>query len=104
MIRSVTEDIEVADGAEETKTVVTAQEGKKITIKNIVAELDDDVTVRGYVNQDRIVEAGLGCDALANMPIPVDRPLAIGETWKTGFHNDSGGSVTLQVTTFYEEN
>ena len=102
MIRSVTEDITVAAGAEELEKVVTAQEGKTITILKIVAEANDDVTVRGYVEQDRIVEAGLGCDALGNMAIPVERKLASGETWKTGFHNGSGASVTAQVTTFYQ--
>lgn len=103
MLRSYTKDITCADGAEERENVVTAQAGKTITIVSMTAELDDDVTLVGYIEQDQLVNAGLGCDAFGRQFIPVDHEMSEGQTFKMGIKNSSGGSVTLQVTTFYRE-
>jgi hypothetical protein len=103
MIRTYTYDITAADGAEELETVITGTQSRNRKVLWAAAELDDDVTLVGYFDQDKVLQAGLGVDVFGAKFVVIDRMLRPGETFKVGLDNDSGGSVTLQVTVAVEE-
>lgn len=104
MIRSITYDLTAAAGVEVLQDFLTAQEGRSNELVSLSFEATNDIRVRLYIDQDRIVEVGGGCDSLLEQLVPIMAPLNTGEVVKAGFINDSGSSVTIQVTLFYKEN
>lgn len=103
MIRTYTYDVTAADGAEELETVITGTQSRSRKILWASAELDDDVTLVGYFDQDKVLQAGLGVDVFGSKFVLIDRVLRAGETFKVGLDNDSGSSTTLQITVAVEE-
>lgn len=103
MNRTINKDIAAAANAETLQDYITGKDNPVITVKAIRFEYVADMDVRGYIDQDRIVDFGGECAAVVPVEIPVNRLLAKGETFRAGFLNGTGGALTKKLTVILEE-
>jgi len=102
-MKSITEDVTVADGEETTADVITGREGVRRTIKSVWFEQNDQTNLVAYIDQERVVQVGSEVAQADYMPVPVDRELEDGQTFSVGFANSSGSSVTAKASVFFDE-
>ncbi len=104
MLRSICKDVVNAGSTEQIEDFFTTPTGKKRVVKHITSENAADIMIRGYLDQDRIVEYGLEAEVMQYcFTEPFDIEVAVGRTFKVGTYETAGAAQTLQVTVFFEE-
>lgn len=93
MFRTITIDETIAANAETTFDVITAKADPRIRIHELWFENAADFTLRGYVDQDRIVDVASEVDQALVLAVPVDRVLEPGEKFRVGYSNATGAAV-----------
>ena len=105
MLRSITKNVVNAGSSEKLESFFTTPEGKSRVVKYMTCENAADIMVRGYLDQDRIVEFGLEAEAVQNGFSPMlNINIPVGSTFKAGTFETAGGTPTLQLTVWFEEN
>jgi len=103
MIRSVNRDITAAANGETLETFVSGVEGVERRVTEIRFQQVADLDLRGYIDQDRIVDVGGECEENDTNPVPVDCPVPVGKIFAAGFQNNTGAPQTMKITVFFEE-
>jgi hypothetical protein len=103
MIRSVSKDVTVVAGSETVETFVTGIAGKTRKILFLWFEAVASVSLRGYLDQDRIVDVQGDCEQIAFQSVQVNAELPEGKEFKAGHYNPTGGNITQAITVFFEE-
>ena len=93
----------IANGVESLVDLLAGASGKNRRIKHVTCDIDSDIFIRIYRNADQFVD--FACDLITTSAplLPVDIPLAEGDTAKCGFYNLSAGAVTPTIAIGYEE-
>jgi len=94
----------IANNGSDTEDMLTGKAGKDRVIKYVTGDIDSDIYLRIYRDNDLMVD--LECDLITTGAplLPVNIPLGDGETARCGFYNSAAGNVTPTVAIGYEEN
>ncbi len=103
MIRSITKVVVVPANSEVVVDFISGQPGKTLRVVSVHQEQTAAMTCRCYLDQDRIVDAAGEIDDIDFHGVPVDLPLKEGQTFKGGFENTTGGSLTKHLMVLVEE-
>ncbi len=103
MRRTLTQDLTVAAGTENVQPFLVGLEGRDRKLISVWFEQVAGVDLRGYLDQDRIIDVGGETNQADVTPVPVDCPLPPGKEFKLGFYNTTGAPITAKVTLDFEE-
>lgn len=104
MLRSITKDIQTVANSEVLQDFFTTPEGLIRTVKFIACEVAADIVIRGYVDQDRVIETGMEPEAVQNGFCPdLDIKVDLGRTFKAGLQELAGATPLCQLTVWFEE-
>ncbi len=103
MFRTIDKDVTAGAGLEVVVEAIAGVSGKHRRIVSVQQEKVASVILRCYVDQDRIVDVASEIEALSDVPIPVDYPLAEGQSFRVGFLNQTGGGITQHIMIVVEE-
>ena len=103
MIRSKTIDVTAAASAEQLEDFVSGIAAKVRTVTEIWCEHVADARLRGYLESDQIVDAGIECEQLLTNGVKVDLVLTEGQKFKAGWQDMAAGGITGEITVFYSE-
>ena len=102
--RSITKDVQGPNNDEVLSTFITGREDLRRVVTQIWAQaVTNDQDVRGYVDQDRVVDVAGESEQLGQYPIPVNVELDDGQSFKAGWIDRSGSAVLAKITVFYTE-
>lgn len=103
MRRSKTIDVTAAAGKEQVEPFVTGIAEKTRRVTEIWCEQVADARLRGYLESDQIVDAGIECEQLLTRGVPVDLVLEVGRTFSAGWQDMAAAGITGEITVFYDE-
>tara|TARA_Y100000310_G_scaffold345357_1_gene464104 strand:+ start:1589 stop:1903 length:315 start_codon:yes stop_codon:yes gene_type:complete len=103
MIKTFSSDVTAANGAIAVVSAVIGIADKTRRIIGVAAEITAGVRTYGTIGQETIVDAAQDCDYFISNMVPVDHVLQVGEEFKAGVYNTSGGETTSHITVIYEE-
>lgn len=103
MKKTITVQITLQASKEVLETILTGSEGKKTTIDRIHFEPAADTRIRGYLNQERVIDSASDCIDFDYHPIICDLPLAVGDAFKVGFQNDAALTTDHYITVDFTE-
>ena len=103
MIKTVTIQVTNVAGQEVLADVMNGLEAKKRTLRSMFFEQGNDLRVRMYVNQERVVDAAVDCNQYDSVPVVLNRELSTGDTVKAGFQSDGTTTTANYITIEFEE-
>ena len=86
----------IADGFEDTHGILAGMSGKNRRIVSIITPQTASLYIRVYRNADQIVDFESVKLTSASPFLPMDLPLAEGQSCNVGFYNGTGSPVTNQ--------
>lgn len=103
MIRSISKDITIVANGEATEDIVTGSADKNYVVRVVTGEAHDDLTLVGYLDQDKVIEVALSADAALRQFLPVDLPIPVGQTFKLGVDDAGSGLANAGVVAMIQE-
>ena len=103
MIKSIHTTTTIVANTEVLAVVIAGTPDKKRRIKEIWFSQRAGEVLRGYIDQERVVDVPNTVNQADFQPVPVDYELADGEEFRVGILDEGGAGGDTEIVTFIEE-